>query len=243
MRRCIILLFVALFVECKKQLPPFVEPCNRNDPKMDECLARNIKNLQPRLAKGVPELYIPQFAPLIIEKAELEPNKHIKISMRNINLYHIENFTLVDIKYDAKKMHLDLSFEWDSIGVEADATMKGILLNLNLDAGGHAEGNLTNIKASGSLDLDRVYRKGVEYLTIKKTDLKIIIGKYVAVLDGLFGGDNELSQKTNQILNEHYKLIIEEFTPVIEQIVKAVVYERHENLFKRIPLDVLFPEK
>ncbi|CAG9830414.1 unnamed protein product [Diabrotica balteata] len=243
MRRCFMFLLVALIVESKKHLPSFVEPCNRNDPKLGECLARNIKNLQPRLAKGIPELYIPEFDPLLIEKAELEPDSHIKVSMRNIKLYHVDNFTLVDLKYDMKKMHLDLNLEWDSLGIDTDMTMKGKILILQFDSDGHGVGNITNIKASGSLDLDRVHRKGVEYLTIKKIDLKIIIGKYVAVFDGLFGDNIELRERSNQILNDNYKLLIEEFTPVIEEIVKTVVYERHENLFKRIPLDVLLPDK
>ncbi|XP_072380024.1 protein takeout-like [Diabrotica undecimpunctata] len=238
-----ILLSLVVYAGCDRKLPSFVEQCYRNDPKVSKCLIKNIESLRPKLAEGIPELFVPSLSPLKVDRAELHPDKSFNIDLYNIKLYNLDKFDLKNIDIDVKNLKAGLDISWDSVGIDTDYTMKGKLLILAIDTTGHGFGNLTKIKADAGLSLKKGLKKGKEYLTINKMDIDLKIDNYNMSFNKFFGDNPELNEKGNQLLNDNSELFLEEFIPVIKVVVRDIVYKLFENLFRKFSYDTLLPEK
>ncbi|XP_072383216.1 circadian clock-controlled protein daywake-like [Diabrotica undecimpunctata] len=232
-----------VFVESAKNLPSFVEVCPRDNKEAAECLQRNIKSLIPRLAKGIPELFVPPLGPLVLPSAEIASSKSFSSTLKDVKLYHLDNVIIHDLflNFDTKSFGVDASFP--SLGVEGDYKMNGKLLVLELNSEGKTRGNMTNLRANLTVFFDVVTLNGKEHLHITGTKEKLDIEKANFVFDDLFKGNEELTERATKILNENYRVLLDEFTPVFEKILSALTVNIVEQIYKRYPFDVIFPKK
>lgn len=99
--------------------------------------------LRPRFLKGVPELYIPSFNPLIIPQASLDSGRNFNASFKRIRIYGFENFVIDDLKFDPKKPEFRLAITIPHARVKSEYSLKGRLLILQLDGNGPADGNFS----------------------------------------------------------------------------------------------------
>ncbi|XP_028144777.1 uncharacterized protein LOC114338385 [Diabrotica virgifera virgifera] len=240
------LLFVlscVLFVQSAKKLPSFVEVCPRDNKEASECLARNVKNLTPMLGKGIPELFIPPLAPLVLQSAEIATSPSFTCSLKNAKVYHLDSIVMTDvfINFDTKSWGADVFFP--VIEVESDYKMNGKILVLELNSEGKSRGNMTNIKTNVLVFFDVVTRNGKEHLHITDTKIKMDIEKCAFEFDDLFKGNEDLTQRANQILNQNYKVLLEEFSPVFEKIIATLTENVVESIYKKYPFDILYPKK
>jgi len=57
-----------------------IQPCNRTDPHLHQCVQKNIEILKPALKKGVPELFVPALDPLIIPPTCVNEADQVKVT-------------------------------------------------------------------------------------------------------------------------------------------------------------------
>ncbi|XP_072381019.1 circadian clock-controlled protein daywake-like [Diabrotica undecimpunctata] len=240
------LLFVlscVVFVESARKLPSFVEVCPRDNKEASECLTRNVKNLTPMLGKGIPELFIPPLAPLVLQSAEIATSPSFTCSIKNAKVYHLDNWIIgnIFINFDTKSWGADVTFP--VLEVESDYKMNGKILVLELNSEGKSRGNMTEVKTNIFVSFDVVTRYGKEHLHITGTKIKMDIGKCAFEFDDLFKGNEDLTQRANQILNENYQVLLEEFSPVFEKIIATLTENVVESIYKKYPFDILYPKK
>uniref|UniRef100_A0A6P7GLY0 Uncharacterized protein LOC114338384 n=1 Tax=Diabrotica virgifera virgifera TaxID=50390 RepID=A0A6P7GLY0_DIAVI len=232
-----------VFVQSAKNLPSFVEVCPRDNIKTAECVERNIKNLMPMLAKGIPELAVPPLGPLHLPSAEIAASAGFSATLKDVKLYHLDNLIVHNIfmNFDTKQWGVDATFP--SLGIESDYKMNGKLLVFELNGEGKTRGNMTNIRANLTVFFDYITVNGKEHLQIKDTKQKLEIEKGSFVFDDLFPGNEELTERATKILNENYRVLLDEFTPVFEKLLSSLCVSVLKNLYKKYPSEVLFPTK
>lgn len=58
--------------------------------------------------------------------------------------------------------------------------------------------------------------------------------------DNLFHNNKELTETTNQLINENYDEIIKEVKPLVEETILAITYTILQQVFHTFSLDELF---
>lgn len=100
-----------------------------------------MEKLRPRFSKGIPELSVPSFSPLVIPEAQLSGGRNFIAAFKKIELYGIENFIIDDLKFDPETVNFDIAITFPKLRVKSDYHIKGRLLILDLDGRGPADGN------------------------------------------------------------------------------------------------------
>nr|CAI5829277.1 unnamed protein product [Callosobruchus analis] len=106
-------------------------PSHRSQLQKATCLQRNAEIIRPRLKKGIPEMHIPSFNPLVISQATL-----------NGGMYGADNFILDKFEVSMKeKFRFDIEIHFDRLRIMSDYKINGRLLVLQLNGEGPADGN------------------------------------------------------------------------------------------------------
>nr|XP_023022119.1 uncharacterized protein LOC111510433 isoform X2 [Leptinotarsa decemlineata] len=224
---------------CKK-LPSFLEICSRSDPKILECLHRNIDTLRPMFLEGVPELQIPSLNPLLIDTVTFGDDVGIKVEFTNLRIYQLNNFTIEKLDLDLDNFKLDLTLTFPRLRILADCHITGKFLGLELDGRGPADGNYTDVRGHFKGEGSRINTNGKDYVNIDKTLVDMEIGKAHLYFDRIFGDQEDLNANTNKLINDNIKAFIKELKPVVAKIVEEFIGGITKRLFKKYPFDDLF---
>ncbi|XP_056643240.1 circadian clock-controlled protein daywake-like [Diorhabda sublineata] len=245
--RVVYFLLYFLSVEAAKKLPSYVEQCYRNPPnELSECIKRNINNLRSKVRDGISELSIPSLNPLILDgTAVLEPNADFRCEVENIKLWNMNNLVINNFEMElgkVKKWSLDIGYSY--ISMDFKYKMKGKLLVLQLDSSGTGFGNVTGVNLKIDTDLTTyVKNNGKEYLTVKDVNVKMDTDSGHFNFENLFKDKEDLNERANRIINENYKVFLEDFKPLVENIIKSFVKQLFNTFYSKFSYDVLFPEK
>lgn len=197
--------------------------------------------MRPKLAKGIPEMGIPPMEPLVVPQATLDTGSAFKAEFKNIQVYHDTEFTFDDFLIDFDKNKIEFPIFFPKMRLVSDYKISGRLLILDLNGSGKADGNLTDIKAVAYLNGKRVTKNGKEHMNFDDNRISIDIGSGVFQFDDLFQNNPELTKTTNEVINQNIHEIIKELKPLLEDTIGSIVFSITTRIFKRYPLDTLFP--
>lgn len=80
-----------------------------------------------------------------------------------------------------------------------------------------------------------------EYVRWEKEKIDIQIEKVNLLFEHLFGQNAELNDQTNRVINQNIDSIIDELSPVIQQVVSDFVFGLINRLFAKYSVNELFP--
>lgn len=126
----------------------FIKPCNLNDSQLPKCLLTAMESLRPRLPGGIPEMHIPKMEPLRVEKAVLESGNDLKLIFKNMDIYNLTTFKVVNGEFDIKNDFVKIDVNFDELSAEGEYSIKGKLLFLNLNGNGRVNGTLRKFYSS-----------------------------------------------------------------------------------------------
>lgn len=86
---------------------------------------------------------------------------------------------------------------------------------------------------------DYEMRDGKRYIVINDKKVSLIIGDSKLYFANLFNGNKELSESTNQLINENSKDIVQEITPLVEETIGELVHKVVNQVFNIFPVDEL----
>ncbi|KAG5898694.1 hypothetical protein JTB14_030644 [Gonioctena quinquepunctata] len=237
---CLVLVSFAGVAFCRN-LPSFVEVCHRSDPKIKDCLVKNVEKLRPKFLKGVPELLIPSFDPLLITKATLETGDSFSAEFENIQIYHADEFKLQKLDFNLEPFKLDMTILFPKLRILSTYTVKGKILVLQLNGSGPADGNYTNVVGMYSGEGTHFTKNGKDHIKLQHNNVSLDIGKAHLYFDRIFGDNVELNLQTNKIINENIESLISELSPVVSKIVGEFISGITSRLFDKYSFDELFP--
>nr|CAH7720599.1 unnamed protein product [Callosobruchus chinensis] len=70
----------------------YIQQCHRDDPKVGECVVKNVEAMRPKFSEGIPELGIPSLNPLVIPAASLNSGSNFKADFTNLKVYGADIF-------------------------------------------------------------------------------------------------------------------------------------------------------
>ncbi|XP_076270152.1 circadian clock-controlled protein daywake-like [Rhynchophorus ferrugineus] len=223
-----------------KGIPSFIHLCKRRGGNLDQCVLDNAGVIQPRLKKGVPELFIPPMDPLVIPEATLDSGDRFKATFKNIQLFHADDFKLEQFKIDLDKGRVNILIFFPRLRIKSDYSVNGRLLILQLNGHGPADGNYTNIRTTLELKGTTFTKNNKEYMKWEKETIDIKIEKMQLQFDRIFGDNEELNQQTNRVINENIDGIVGELQPVIEGVVADFVFGILNRIFSKYSVNELF---
>lgn len=99
---------------------------------------------------------------------------------------------------------------------------------------------LANIEGTFVLNGTRIKKNGQEYIKFNDLDMDLDIGKPKFEFVDLFKNNKELTDRTNEVVNENIESIIEELHPVLNEIIKNIVLSLISGVFDKYSFNELF---
>ncbi|CAH1098587.1 unnamed protein product [Psylliodes chrysocephalus] len=237
---CSLFIATLIGVVIAKKLPSYLQPCPKSEKEAGPCIIKNVKILQPKMEKGIPELLIPALNPLILSKANLETDK-IRAVFKDSKLYNLHMFELKKLTLDLGTLDVDIAINFPAIYTNAEYSLNGKILVLEINSKGRAEGNFTDLSAEFKGKMELYDKNGKKHLKIAKTDIDLTIKNASMYFSDLFPNNEELTINANKVLNENALEVIKDFMPVLTEVIKSIVIGITNNIFQKFSFDELFP--
>ncbi|KAF6204253.1 hypothetical protein GE061_002593 [Apolygus lucorum] len=190
-------------------------PCKKSDPKqkVNECLRSTFQGMFPYMAKGIPEVGIPRFEPLFIEKIGITKG-HGAVTLagnfNNLYAHGPSNTTTIYTNMDMEKGKLDIKLIIPVIRTESQYDLKGNILLLPLVGVGDAKLYLKNVTTEVFMKVTFPKIHGEEVIHVENMKVEFKLSHCRVQLDNLFNGNKVLGHTVNTFLNKHALEILDE---------------------------------
>ncbi|XP_030766692.1 uncharacterized protein LOC115890562 [Sitophilus oryzae] len=221
-------------------LPSYIKPCNRSDPNIHKCVEVNIDALRPNLKEGIPSLFIPALDPLIIPPTCVNEEDQVKVTFKDIHIYHVNDFTLDQFDIDLENHEVNLTINFPLLRIKSTYNVNGKFLVVTFDKSGPADGNYTNFRIYLGLKGTPYLENDKEHLKWEKETINTTVGESHVILEKLFGNHTDIADKTNKVLNENIETIINDLQPVIQRVVSDFIFGIVNKLFSNYSVKELF---
>ncbi|XP_076763388.1 protein takeout [Xylocopa sonorina] len=225
-------------------LPPYIKPCKKSEPDIDNCILRTIEQLRGKLAAGIPELDAPSIEPLKLNEVRLSRGPvgaRLDVNLTDIEVAGPSSFKVRDFKADIENVVFNFKVSFDKLTFKGKYSIDATVLLLKLTGHGDLTGTFTDYDSEVVLRARKVFRNNDTYLHFEKMKIKLKIGKTHLQLSNLFGGDTVLSAATHELLNNNNALLLEELTPVLESSLSELFTDVANNITKSFTYKELFP--
>lgn len=85
-------------------------------------------------------------------------------------------------------------------------------------------------------------KNGKTFFKLHRDSFDLEIGKSQFQFDDLFPGNEELNEQTNKVINDSGDILVEDFKPIISDIIYVFGNNIANKVFEKYSLDQLFPE-
>ncbi|XP_026675638.1 uncharacterized protein LOC108632641 isoform X2 [Ceratina calcarata] len=228
-----------------KRKSPYIKPCKKSDPDINNCIVKTIDELRPKLASGIPELDAPAIEPLNLKEVHLirgPVGAKLEINVTDLRVRGPSTFRVQNLTSDVENVVFTFRVLFDKLSFKGKYQIDATVLLLKLRGQGNITGTFTDYASDVLLKADKIQRDNDTYLHFEKMKLKLRIGKTHLQLTNLFGGDNVLSAATHELLNNNNALLLEELTPVLESSLSQLFTDVANNITKSFTYKELFPD-
>ncbi|XP_076270147.1 circadian clock-controlled protein daywake-like [Rhynchophorus ferrugineus] len=227
-------------IKSSYSLPSYISPCNKTDPNIHKCVEANIEALRPNLKEGVPSLFIPALDPLVIPPTCVNEEDQVKVTFKDIHIYHASDFALDQFDIDLVNHEVNLTIVFPLLRIKSTYSVNGKFLVVTFDESGPADGNYTNFRVFLGLKGSPYIENGEQHLKWEKETINTTVGESHVVLDKLFGNHTDITDKTNNLINENIQVIINDLQPVIQGVVSDFIFGIVNKLFSYYSVKQLF---
>uniref|UniRef100_A0A1B6KVN1 Circadian clock-controlled protein n=1 Tax=Graphocephala atropunctata TaxID=36148 RepID=A0A1B6KVN1_9HEMI len=188
------------------------KPCSWAASDVDQCLKEQFQGMFPYLMKGIPEIGIPQFEPLYIDKIGITKGRGTVKLQGNFNQLYAHGpskSVILAARLDKAGERLQLSLYIPEIRTESNYELDGNILLLPIKGKGKARLIITNATADASVKMtfprlptgQEVMQASDMKIDFRMDDVKI-------ELDNLFNGNRLLGRKANKFVNKNAMVIV-----------------------------------
>ncbi|XP_014245487.1 protein takeout-like [Cimex lectularius] len=221
------------------------KPCKRKDPNMNDCIRETFQGMFPYLAKGIPEVNIPRFEPLFIEKVGItKGHGAVTLSGNFNNLYAHgpSNTTTLYTRLDIKNGRFDIGLHIPQIRTESQYDLKGNILLLPLIGVGDAKLVLKNVTTEVYMKVTFPKTQGEEVMRVEQMKVDFRLQNCRVHLDNLFNGNKVLGHTVNTFLNKNALEVVDELKENIGDSLGYVFMRVMNDAFGRIPTKFWIPK-
>ncbi|KAF2898127.1 hypothetical protein ILUMI_08051 [Ignelater luminosus] len=237
-------LFITIFFSyiATRDIPSHIKKCKlTTTEEVSKCILERIKELTPRLAKGIPELKIPPLDPSFVPRMEIDAEIGLHMVFTNISLRGLLNTHVLDIRFDFEKYIASTHFLIPFVQIDAICSIDIKAPILTLSNSGVAHANVSEIDAKGTRKFSTVKKNGKTYIKMEdEHDQDIKYGKATVRFEKLFGDDEELTQRINQVINENLDELSKPIVPIVQESVVTLMTGILQNFWDEYSLEEAF---
>lgn len=193
----------------------------------------------PYMAKGIPEVGIPRFEPLFIEKIGISKGAGAVTLAGNFNnlfAHGPSNTTTKYARVDLKNGRLDMGLYIPVIMTQSQYVLNGKILLLSISGVGDARLLLHDVVVEVYMNVEfPKISKDIEVMQVKEMVVDFRMASCRLHLDNLFNGNKVLGHTMNLFLNKHALEIVEELKENIGESLSVVFKKIMNDGFGRIP--------
>ncbi|XP_014289106.1 protein takeout [Halyomorpha halys] len=240
------LLATASSIKLLSKQPEWLKaPCKRKDPNLNECIRSTFQGMFPYFAKGIPEVNIPRFEPLFIEKIGITKG-HGAVTLtgnfNNLYAHGPSNTTAVSCLFDIENGRFNMGLNIPMITTESQYNLKGNILLLPLIGVGNAKLILRNVTTEVYMKVSFPKVQGEEVMRVDGMKVEFRMANCRVHLDNLFNGNKVLGHTVNNFLNKNALEVVEELKENIGENLAVVFKKIMNDAFTRIPTRFWIPK-
>ncbi|KAF2878655.1 hypothetical protein ILUMI_27514 [Ignelater luminosus] len=225
-------------------LPSYFPRCHVDDPELEKCLIEATKTVRPHVKKGVPELNIPPMDPLVIPEVTLQQGTNAvnyKMKLINATIRGLGDYEFTEFVYDPKTFIFHGTSLFKGISLVSNYNIDGKILVAPINGKGTLKIQLGPSTGSLVIKGELVKRNGEDYYNIIDVKATTKISNSTGNFDGLFNGNEQLSQATNKLLNDNSAELIKEVSPAIEEVIAKLITRLMQGITTNVPYNKVLP--
>ncbi|XP_055905480.1 circadian clock-controlled protein daywake-like [Eupeodes corollae] len=240
----IFLLCISLQYSESFEFPSNFELCHRSD---NECIVKNANKIIHEYPHGYPEIFLPDFEPMRLEKLEIKGNPDSPINfnllMTDIEMHGYSNGTFTKFTgfdKDPHKVKIETESTNPRLIIRSKYKVSGKLLVVPITGEGDSTMTITGLKIKTRSKPTFEMRDGKTYLKFSAYKLQVEPEKIHIDMTNLFNGDNVLSENMLNIMNENWKLLWDEMSPKFNEAIIAANLKVLNTMHAKIPYEDMF---
>ncbi|KAK6633517.1 hypothetical protein RUM43_001097 [Polyplax serrata] len=223
-------------------VPDYIYQCRRDDPDINGCLTHAANHLANHFKDGIPELGVPGVEPISIDEIQIAlgsgPDGYRAI-FRDIDAYGVSNLTVTGVRTDLDTLQFQISFFIPKITAEAKYRSSGVLIMVKASGGGEYWGEYEGVRA-------KVYFRAKahpvgrhKYLSIEEIKMDFSVKDIKMGIKNIHNGNSVLEAALNLMINTNAQELLTEMKPSLRKELVSKMKIFTENIFARIPYDIM----
>ncbi|XP_075228754.1 uncharacterized protein LOC142328702 [Lycorma delicatula] len=229
-----------------------MEFCYRDDPQLNKCIKNVIQQIVPKLKSGVPELDIPPLDPMVMDVLRFSYRSSMlggDTVVRNVGIQRLSTIKVIEARArlnNPEKFYLEFDAHYDRLESSGHYELVGNIAKIPINSHGLFNISLYDVNfmyvVKGNLITGD---DGLQYMKLNKfqyLNTNRGIGSIKLSATNLVERNPFLNMFAIKFLNQFWKPISRELLPIIDPMVDRFTTDFFNNIFLRIPYDMLLPK-
>lgn len=225
-------------------LPTYIKPCARSNPDFNACALQSARASFPYAVKGDPKYNTLPLDPMEVKEVKVVTGgaRGLTIVLKNVQISGIKDARIDMTNFDFEKRHIHHEATTPRLELIGQYGVSGWVLRLPISGNGNI--NVTFVDTHLTYDVDYTLEliDGNRHIVPKNPEATVSPARMYMEQSGLFRGDEMLDQRMNEFLNENWRGLLKELSPIINTAFRDMVFRFHARLDSMVPFDVAFPE-
>ncbi|XP_012219385.1 protein takeout [Linepithema humile] len=220
----------------------FLEPCSRNDQRLEACLARTANVLVERFRQGLPQLGYPEVEPIILDELHIAlgggPNGY-RAQFRNITARGVSSLRITGLRtrLSDDEVQLQLAFSIPKIRAGARYRSTGTLILVQASGAGDYWGEYEGVKAKVFIRAKPFLVEGRRYLRLQQLKMDFSVQSIKMGVENVRDSNSILLAALNLFINTNSQELLKEMKPDLRRKLVQVMTTFVEKLFAQVPYD------
>lgn len=167
----------------------------------------------------------------------------VKMKIKQYKAYGSSNFICEKVTLPSlgKVVKLSAILKFPTLKAESGYELDWKIGPIDIKGTGKSYAWFENLRVNFQLSGVRETRSGVEYIKIQNVKAKTQVNGLRVKFENLFNGNKALEDASNELINQNIQILIKEVTPKFEIALGKIGLRLANQVFSKIPADLLFP--
>ncbi|XP_043274339.1 protein takeout [Venturia canescens] len=220
----------------------FIEPCSRNDPKVEACLTRSANALVEHFRNGLPQLGYPEVEPIILDEVQISLGggaNGYRAQFKDVGAKGVSNLNITGLRtrITDDEVQLQLALSIPKIYAAAKYRSSGVLMLVQAGGAGDYWGEYEGVNAKVYIRAKPFNYEGREYLSLQQLKMDFSVKNINMGVKNVRDGNTILQAALNLFINTNSQELLKEMKPDLRRKLVQLMTSFVEKLFAQVPYD------
>jgi hypothetical protein len=222
------------------KLPDYIRQCSRNEPQFNDCALKSGREAYPRLVKGDRKLGVPVLDPLFVERVSLT-HSGLQATSINFTITGMKDADLEAVSFDFDRQIIKLSFKTPRVTLNGRYDIGGRIFGLPMYGQGDYQLVFEGLRCNYSTNYTlSQLADGQQYAVPVDYNVEYDLERAVVHFQNLFNGNKLLGDTMNNLINENWRIVVEDFGKPIFMTLGGIVHQILTSVSQKVPYNELF---